>query len=102
MKESEFNWKEEWKDMPEFIQEKQEPYAKIIVRFANEEDLNEFSNLIGQKLNKKSKSIWHPKLIRGVNSNKRYVILTSNKLKLKDGLVLPNKINNYNMKLISI
>jgi len=66
------DWKKEWIDMPEFIQEKQEPYAKIIVRFDNEKDLNDFSNLINQKLNKKTKSIWFPKLIRGINSNKRY------------------------------
>lgn len=66
------NWKQEWINMPEFIQEKQEPFAKIIVRFDNEKDLNDFSNLINQKLNKKTKSIWYPKLIRGINSNKRY------------------------------
>lgn len=69
----EFDWKEEWQDMPEFIQEKQEPFSKIIVRFATEEDLNEFSEMIGQKLTPKTKSIWHPKLVRGINSNKRYI-----------------------------
>jgi len=67
------NWKEEWLDMPEFIQEKQEPYAKIIIRFDNEKDLNDFSKLINQPLNNKTKSIWFPKLIRGINSKKRYV-----------------------------
>lgn len=71
-KQKEFDWKDEWQDMPEFIQEKQEPFAKIIIRFACEEDLNEFAEMIGQKLTPKTKSIWHPKLIRGVNSNKRY------------------------------
>lgn len=63
----------EWKNMPEFVQEKKEPYAKIIVRFDSQESLNEFSNLIGQKLTKKTKSIWHPQLVRGLNANKRYV-----------------------------
>jgi hypothetical protein len=67
------NWQEEWLDMPEFVQEKQEPYAKIIIRFDNEKDLNDFSKLINQPLNKKTKSIWFPKLIRGINSNKRYI-----------------------------
>ena len=65
-------WKDEWQDMPEFVQQKQESYAKIIVRFNNEEDLQEFSKLIGQKLNKKTKSIWHPKLVRGLNAGKRW------------------------------
>ena len=51
---------EHWKDMPEFIQEKKLPYAKIIVRFETEEDLNEFASLVNQKLNNKTKSIWFP------------------------------------------
>jgi hypothetical protein len=64
---------DEWKDMPEFVQEKQTPYAKIIVRFENAEALEEFSKLIGQKLTKETKSIWHPKLVRGLTAHKRYV-----------------------------
>tara|TARA_R100000544_G_C2219633_1_gene56662 strand:+ start:116 stop:358 length:243 start_codon:yes stop_codon:yes gene_type:complete len=69
----ELAWQKEWQDMPEFVQEKQEPYSKLIVRFANDEDLQEFADLIGQRLNAKTKSIWHPKLVRGINSKKRYV-----------------------------
>lgn len=49
-----------WVGMPEFTQEKVEPYAKIIVRFDSEEDLQDFAKLIGQKLTSKTKSIWHP------------------------------------------
>jgi len=64
---------DEWKNMPEFVQDKQEPFAKIIVRFDSQEDLDEFSKLIGQKLTPKTKSIWHPQLVRGINSAKRYV-----------------------------
>ena len=67
------DWKEEWQDMPEFVQDKKEAYSKLIVRFKNEEDLQEFAKLIGQKLTSKSKSIWHPKLERGLDSYKRYV-----------------------------
>ena len=67
-----FKKENEWEGMPEFIQEKQEPYSKIIVRFNNEEDLQEFAKMIGQKLTNKTKSLWHPKLIRGINSKKRY------------------------------
>lgn len=63
----------EWVGMPEFVQEKQRPFAKIIFRFETEKDLDEFSKLIGQKLTKKTKSAWFPQLIRGINSNKRYV-----------------------------
>lgn len=62
----------EWQDMPEFVQEQQKPFSKIIVRCETEEDLQEFAELIGQKLTPKTKSIWHPKLVRGKNSHKRY------------------------------
>lgn len=51
---------DEWVDMPEFVQQKQEPYSKIIIRFETEYDLNDFAKLIDQKLTKKTKSIWHP------------------------------------------
>tara|TARA_R110000823_G_scaffold294066_1_gene412930 strand:- start:62 stop:286 length:225 start_codon:yes stop_codon:yes gene_type:complete len=68
-----FNENNDWGGMPEFIQEKKEPHSKIIVRFDNEKDLQEFAKLIGQKITSKTKSIWHPKLIRGINSSKRYV-----------------------------
>lgn len=50
----------EWVGMPEFVQEKKEPFSKIIIRFDSEKDLNDFSELIGQKLTPKTKSIWHP------------------------------------------
>lgn len=53
-------WKKEWVDMPEFVQEKQKPHAQIVFRFENEEDLQEFAKMIGQKLTNKTKSSWHP------------------------------------------
>jgi hypothetical protein len=66
------SWKEEWHNMPEFVQEKQRPFSTIVVRIANQEDLDDFSRLIGQKLTPKTKSIWHPKLVRGLNTGRRY------------------------------
>lgn len=49
-----------WVGMPDFKQDKQTPYAKIIFRFENEEDLQQFAEIIGQKLTSKTKSSWHP------------------------------------------
>jgi hypothetical protein len=49
-----------WVDMPEFVQEKKEPYSKIIFRFECEDDLQEFAEKIGQKLTSKTKSSWYP------------------------------------------
>lgn len=50
----------EWVGMPEFIQNKKEPYKVLTVRFENEKDYLEFQSLIGQKMTEKTKSIWHP------------------------------------------
>ena len=50
----------EWQGMPEFIQKRIEPYATIIVRCATEKDLEGFATAIGQRLTKKTKSIWFP------------------------------------------
>jgi hypothetical protein len=52
--------KEEWVGMPEFVQNKKEPFSKIVLRFETEEDLNDFAKLIGQKLTPKTKSLWFP------------------------------------------
>ena len=61
-------WKDHWQNMPEFVQEKQEPYAKIIFRFETEEDLDEFSKLIKQKLTSNTKFSWHPEKERGAKT----------------------------------
>jgi hypothetical protein len=51
---------DEWDDMPEFIQEKKEPYCKIIIRCETEEDMNKMAELLGQKFTSKTKSAWFP------------------------------------------
>ena len=55
-------WQKHWQGMPEFEQEPNKPYKKIIVTFRSEEDDKEFAKLIGQSLTEKTKTIWHPKL----------------------------------------
>jgi hypothetical protein len=53
-------WQMEWVGMPEFIQNKKEPYKKLIIRFETEKDYKEFADLIKQNLTHKTKSIWYP------------------------------------------
>jgi hypothetical protein len=60
LEDNEKKWGKEWVGMPEFVQSKKEPYSKIIIRFENEKDLQDFATLIGQSLTKKTKSIWFP------------------------------------------
>lgn len=62
----------EWVGMPEFIQEKVEPFSAIIIRFETEQDLLDFSEVIGQKLTAKTKSIWHPHKPHSLPNKKMY------------------------------
>lgn len=58
-------WKKEWKGMPEFIQEDLLTSTRsIIIHFETKEDVDKFSELIGQKIMPKTKSIWFPKAKR--------------------------------------
>jgi len=50
----------EWVGMPEFVQEKIEPFKELIIRFETENDYLDFQEKINQKLTNKTKSIWHP------------------------------------------
>lgn len=63
----------EWQDMPEFIQEKQEPYQKIIVRFDCEKDVEDFAKKIGQNITPNTQSVWHPKLKMVPFMDKEYI-----------------------------
>lgn len=71
--ETEADWQREWQGMPEFQQGKQREYAKIIMRFRNEKDLQDFAKLIGQKLNRNSQCTWHPELRLDKSTVKKYV-----------------------------
>lgn len=52
-----------WDGMPEYNHSHENPHAtEIIFRFRNEQDLKDFSDLIGQKLTMKTKSAWYPEL----------------------------------------
>jgi hypothetical protein len=55
-----FDKSPEWVGMPEFIQEKKEPFKTLIIRFDNEADYLDFAEKVDQKLTAKTKSIWHP------------------------------------------
>jgi hypothetical protein len=56
----EFDAQAEWVGMPEFVQKSQEPYQKLIVNFASQEDVDAFAKLVGYDLSSKSRSIWFP------------------------------------------
>ena len=66
------DWMAEWKGMPEFEQGKQEEFAKIIIRFRNQKDVDDFAKLIGQKLTRLTKSTWHPAFARSSGTKRAY------------------------------
>ena len=69
---NEINWKDEWQDMPEFEMEDLSSFRKIIVHFRNQEDIDKFAELIGQKITK-APSIWYPEWKKRRYADKRYV-----------------------------
>jgi hypothetical protein len=50
----------EWNGMPEFINEKNTPYKKIIMTFKDQEGVDEFAKLIGQNITDRSKTMYYP------------------------------------------
>ena len=69
---NEINWKDEWQDMPEFEMEDLSSFRKIVVHFRNQEDIDKFAKLIGQKITK-APSIWYPEWKKRRYADKRYV-----------------------------
>lgn len=62
-----------WVGMPEFVQENDHCYKKLIVSFRTEEDYREFAKLTNLNLTPKSKTIWYPEFERTANSLKRWI-----------------------------
>jgi len=69
----EFDWRKEWQGMPEFFQEDLTPYRVLNLRFRNEEDVQEFANLVEQVITPKQKALWFPYAEFRRASHLRYV-----------------------------
>ena len=67
-------WQEEWKNMPEFVQEDLTSFKKVIVHFRNQQDFEKFEKLIGQTLKKNGMCIstWYPKMEKRRYADKEY------------------------------
>ena len=55
-------YKEEWKDMPEYIQEDLSAFRSIIIHFKNKEDIQAFAKLTNQTITPATKYLWYPKM----------------------------------------
>ena len=69
----ELAWQKEWKGMPEFIQNDQEPKFSVRVNFETEDDLYAFAKLVDQKITFRTQSIWYPKVDAVKVINKMWV-----------------------------
>ena len=66
-------WENEWKGMPEFVQDDLSPWKTLLVHFENRRDMDRFSGLVKQRIGEKTQSIWYPQAEIGRYANKRYV-----------------------------
>jgi len=63
-------WEKEWQSMPEYSNKEIKPYKTIKIHFKAKEDYAQFAKLISQNLTEKTKSIWYPKLLKGIYYSK--------------------------------
>lgn len=74
---SEDSWKKHWLEMPEYEQEDNPAYKKLIISFRTKEDYDEFvektAKILDQTMTQKTKTIWYPALSRDENSLKRWI-----------------------------
>ena len=65
-------WEDHWKNMPEFEQDDLTPFRSFLVHIRNDADVTHFAKVMAQEFTDKTKSIWHPKLVREVYNDKAY------------------------------
>lgn len=65
-------WWDEWKGMPEFVQEDLKPYKSLIVHFESPEGMKRFAELVGQTVTYRTRSLWYPEAEIGRYADKRY------------------------------
>lgn len=54
------SFRQEWQNMPEYVQEDLTPFRTINVRFRNAEDVALFEKLMDQNITEKQKTLWFP------------------------------------------
>jgi hypothetical protein len=71
-KPSKEDWKNHWQGMPEFIEDDQTAFKTIHVHFENQEHVDKFAELVGQRITPKTRFIYFPKQKKGSYADKRY------------------------------
>ena len=68
-----FDWRDHWRDMPEFISNDLTSARAIKIHFRNAEDVERFAELIEQKITPKQKSLWFPEMPKRRKAHLRYL-----------------------------
>lgn len=63
---------DEWRGMPEYTNEDQQAFQRIILHFRNQADVDAFAKLIEQKISSATKYLWFPLWTRGDEPKKSY------------------------------
>jgi len=66
------DWELEWVGMPEYSHKDLKPIKQLIISFESYDDYFQFSELVGQKLTRKTQSIWFPEVKIDRYITKRY------------------------------
>ena len=66
-------WEDEWKGMPEFIQNDLEPFKTVYVHFESKKDMDAFAKLLGQTITMQTRSMWYPEAEFLSKLSRRYV-----------------------------
>jgi hypothetical protein len=67
------DWQSQWTGMPEFEQDDHRPFKSIVVHLDNQEDVDRFAVLVGQKITPRTRYIWYPFKEKNCYVNKSYV-----------------------------
>lgn len=65
-------WEEHWWQMPEFSHDDLRPIKQLTLSFATQEEVQEFAEIIGQKVTEKTRSVWFKPQPIGVYQDKSY------------------------------
>jgi len=76
-------WEREWQGLPEFLQNDKRPRRTLLMHFRNEEDVQLFAKLVGQKITPRTKFVWYPPMPKFSYAQLRYV--EKEKKKKKNG-----------------
>lgn len=67
-----FDAYKEWEGMPEFDNENQKSFRRIVVHFDDNEAVQDFAKRLGQQITDETRSIWHPKKERAILKDMEY------------------------------